>query len=75
MEPDFSILRKTGHFYFALTRRGTACGQVPINAVSTVDMKSGASTKPPFCSSSALTDIFREGFPVGWRSFRSISTA
>ena len=20
MEPDFSILRKTGHFYFALTR-------------------------------------------------------
>ncbi len=21
MEPDISILRKTGHFYFALTRR------------------------------------------------------
>jgi hypothetical protein len=22
MEPDISILRKTGHFYFALTRNG-----------------------------------------------------
>ena len=27
VEPDISILRKSGHFYFALTRRGTACGQ------------------------------------------------
>jgi hypothetical protein len=28
MEPDISILRKTGHFYFALTEAGESAGRV-----------------------------------------------
>jgi hypothetical protein len=27
MEADISILRKTGHFYFALTRTESGCGR------------------------------------------------
>jgi hypothetical protein len=30
MEPDISILQKTGHFYFALTRSQNPCGTAPI---------------------------------------------
>jgi hypothetical protein len=39
MEADISILRKTGHFYFALTRRRTDCrGKMRMSGLSKVEM-------------------------------------
>ncbi len=30
MEPDISTLQRTGHFYFALTRKIRACGPIVV---------------------------------------------
>jgi hypothetical protein len=39
VEPDISILRKTGHFYFALTRRETRCRcKMRMSGLSKVEM-------------------------------------
>ena len=38
MEADISIWRKTGHFYFALTRRGTAWKSSPFIERACVDL-------------------------------------